>query len=59
MPMSRAMSVFLKDTVKSEVKVGVHEDSVLSLLLFIIVLEALPRKFALRSPGRTFIPMTL
>ena len=28
-----------------EVKVGVNEDSVLSLLLFIIVLEALPRKF--------------
>ena len=28
-----------------DVKVGVHEDSVLSLLLFIIVLEALPRKF--------------
>ena len=28
-----------------EVKVGVYEDSVLSLLLFIIVLEALPRKF--------------
>ena len=29
-----------------EVKVGVHEDSVLSLLLFIIVLEALPHEFS-------------
>ena len=28
-----------------EVKVSVHEDSILSLLLFIIVLEALPREF--------------
>ena len=28
-----------------EVKVGVHEDSVLSRLLFIIVLEAMPREF--------------
>ena len=28
-----------------EVKIGVYKDSVLSLLLFIIVLEALPRKF--------------
>ena len=28
-----------------EVKVGVHQDSVLSLLLFIIVFEALPREF--------------
>ena len=29
-----------------EVKVGVHQDSVLSLLLFIIVLEALPHEFS-------------
>ena len=29
-----------------EVKVGVHEDSVLSLLLFIIGLEALPHEFS-------------
>ena len=42
-----------------EVRVGVHEDSVLSLLLFIIVLEALPREFRSGAPGRTFIPMTL
>ena len=28
-----------------EVKVGVHEDLVLSRLLFIIVLEAMPREF--------------
>ena len=41
-----------------EVKVSVHQDWVLSLLLFIIVLEALPRKFCSGSPGRTFIPVT-
>ena len=28
-----------------EVKVGVYEDTVLILVLFIIILEALPRKF--------------
>ena len=33
-----------------EVKVSVHEDSVLSLLLFIIVLEALPREFCSGVP---------
>ena len=43
--MSGAISVFVRGTVKFEVKVGVHEDSVLSLLLFVIVLEALPREF--------------
>ena len=32
-------------TEEFEVKVSVHQDSVLSLLLFIIVLEALPREF--------------
>ena len=42
-------------TEEFEVKVGVHRDWVLSLLLFIL-LEALPCEF--RS-GRTFIPMTL
>ena len=39
-----------------EVNVGVHQDWVHSLLLFIILLEAFPRKF---SSGRTFLPMTL
>ena len=33
-----------------EVKVGVHQGSVLSLLLFIIVLESLSRKFRPRVP---------
>ena len=33
-----------------EVKVGVHQGSVLSLLLFIIVLEALSREFRCRVP---------
>ena len=39
-----------------EVKVGVHQDWILSLLLFIILLEALPWEFC---SGRTFIPMPL
>ena len=33
-----------------EVKVVVHQDSVLSLLLFIIVFEALPRQFCSGVP---------
>ena len=33
-----------------EVKVGVHQESVLSPLLFIIVLEALSREFWLGGP---------
>ena len=36
-----------------EVKVGVHQVSVLSPLLFIIMLEALSPSFTLEFPGRT------
>ena len=42
-----------------EVKVGVHQASVLSPLLFIIVLEALSREFGLVFPGRTYMQMIL
>ena len=44
--MSGAMSMLVRGTVKEfKVKVSVHQGSVLNLLLFIIVLEALSRKF--------------
>ena len=42
-----------------EVKVGVHQGSVISPLLLIIVLEAFSREFRSGSPGRTSLPMTL
>ena len=42
--MRGAMSVLVRGTMKS-LKVGVHQGSVLSPLLFIIVLEALSREF--------------
>ena len=42
-----------------EVKVGVHQGSVLSPLLFIIVHEAYHQSSTLGSPGRTSMPMTL
>ena len=42
-----------------EMKVGVHQRSVLSPLLFIIVLEALSREFGLVFPGRTYMGMIL
>ena len=44
MQMRRAVSVLVRGTVKN-LKVGVHQGSVLSPLLFIIVLEALSREF--------------
>ena len=42
-----------------KVKVSVHQGSVLRLLLFIIVLEALSSNSALGSLRRTSLPMTL
>ena len=45
MQMRGAVSVFVRGTEEFEVKVGVHQGSVLSPLLFIIVLEALSREF--------------
>ena len=44
MPMFGDMSLLVRDTVKS-LKVSVHQGLVLSLLLFIIVLEALSHEF--------------
>ena len=41
MPLHGAVSVLVRGTVKFEVKVSVHQGSVLSPMLFIIVLEAL------------------
>ena len=40
---------------KFEVKVGVHQGSLLSPLLFIIMLEALSREFRLVFSGRTYM----
>ena len=45
MQMRGAVSVLVRGTVKFEVKVGVHQGSVLSPLFFIIVLEALSQEF--------------
>ena len=42
-----------------EVKVGVHQGSVLNPLLFIIVLEALSREFRCGSHGKTSMLTTL
>ena len=51
MPTSRAMSVFNEGySEEFEVKVSVHQDSVLSRLLFFIVLEALPCEFCSGVP---------
>ena len=50
MPMSGAMSVSEGYREVFEVKVGVHQGSILSMLLFIIVLEALSRKFCSGFP---------
>ena len=41
MQMHGAVSMLVRGTVKFEMKAGVHQGSVLSPLLFIIVLEAL------------------
>ena len=58
MPMSGAMLVE-GSSEEFEVKVCVHPDSVLCLLLFIVVLETLSLDSTLGSPGRTCMPMTL
>ena len=58
MPMSRAMLV-KGSREEFEVKVCVHPDSVLCLLLFIVVLETLSLDSTLGSPGRTSMTMTL
>ena len=51
MQMRRAMFVLVRGYIEEfEVKVGVHQGSVLSPLLFIIVLEALSREFRSRVP---------
>ena len=42
-----------------EVKVGLHQGSVLSPLLFILCLKPYHESYALGSPGRTSMPMTL
>ena len=36
------------------IKVGVHQSAVLSPLLFIIVMEVLPREFRVGCPGNCF-----
>ena len=50
MPMREAVSVLVRGTLKFEVKVDVHQGSVLSLLLLIIVLEALSCEFCTGVP---------
>ena len=58
MPMSGAMLV-KGSSEEFEVKVCVHPDSVLCLLLFIVVLETLSLDSTLGSPWRTSMQMTL
>ena len=52
MPMSGAMSVLVRGREVFEVKVGVHQGSILSMLLFVIVLEALSHKFRSGFPWK-------
>ena len=61
MQMHRDVSMLVRGTVAGEgyseefeVKVGVHQGSVLSPLLFIIVLEALSREFRSGIPWEDF-----
>ena len=58
MPMSGAMLVN-GSSEEFEVKVCVHPDSILGLLLFIVVLETLSLNSPLGSSWRTSMPMTL
>ena len=54
--MRGAMSVLVRGySEEFEVKVGVHQGSVLCPLFFIIVLEALSRELHSGSPGHYFI----
>ena len=57
--MPGAASVLVRGTVKSEVKVGVHQGSVFSPLLFIFVLEALSREFRCGVPWEELIAESL
>ena len=55
MPISRCrVRVGERYSEEFEVKVGVHRDQVLSLLLFIIMLEALSREFRSGVPCEDF-----
>ena len=58
MSMCRALSVLVRGTMKS-LKAGVHQGSVLSPLLFIILLKPCQVSSALGFPGRISMLMTL
>ena len=49
-----SMKLGVSESVEFAVKVGVHQGSVLSPLLFIIILEALSKKFRIGLPWELF-----